>query len=95
MRLPVGLGRVGLALVAPAASYGQSAPEPRIASEEDATADILVTARKRSENVQDVPATIQAVGAEQLANAGVSTFRDLMRVAPGLNIASRLSNASV
>lgn len=65
--------------------FAQDAAPPQDASQ---VADVVVTARKRSENVQDVPATIQAVGSEQLNNAGVSTFRDLARVAPGLNIAN-------
>ena len=61
------------ALVAPAASYGQSAPEPRIASEEDATTDILVTARKRSERLIDVPAAATVLDGATIADRGGAT----------------------
>lgn len=50
--------------------------------------DIVVTAQKRSENIQSVPVSIVAVSSEALERAGVNTLNDVQRLAPGLNIAS-------
>jgi len=48
--------------------------------------EIVVTAQKRSENVQKVPITMQAYTGEQLQNAGVSQLTDVTRLAPNLNV---------
>jgi iron complex outermembrane receptor protein len=47
-------------------------------------ADIVVTAQKREQRLIDVPLSLSAVGAEELANAGVSGVQDLAQIAPGL-----------
>lgn len=47
-------------------------------------ADIVVTAQKRSERLQDVAASISALSSGQLANAGVTMAMDLPRSTPGL-----------
>ena len=49
---------------------------------------VIVTARKRVENIQSIAATVTAVSQNQLANSGFASFRDLSRVAPGLNISN-------
>lgn len=41
------------------------------ASETDDTGDIIVTAQRRAERVQDIPVAITAFGADQLARTGV------------------------
>lgn len=47
--------------------------------------EIIVTAQKRSESVQDVPVAISAFSAEMVANTGVDTINDLIPMIPGLN----------
>jgi iron complex outermembrane receptor protein len=47
-------------------------------------ADIVVTAQKRPERLQDVPITINAFDASQLAKSGIDTVNDLGAVVPGL-----------
>jgi iron complex outermembrane receptor protein len=49
-----------------------------------AVEEIIVTAQKRAENVQDVPQAVQVVNSNQLAAAGVREFTDLTKVAPSL-----------
>ena len=44
--------------------------------------DIVVTAQKRAENVQDVPITIQAFGGATLRDAGVTQVQDLTKLVP-------------
>ena len=49
--------------------------------------DIVVTAQKRAENVQDVPISVIAIDARTLERANVTTVTDLQRLAPSLTIA--------
>ena len=46
--------------------------------------EIVVTAQRRSEKLQDVPLTIAAVTAENLTRAGVASVRDLQTLVSGL-----------
>ncbi len=51
-------------------------------------ADIVVTAQRRSENIQNVPITIQAIGAETLSQLSVSSFDDLIKYLPNVSLAT-------
>jgi outer membrane receptor protein involved in Fe transport len=46
--------------------------------------EILVTAERRSESLQDVPYNISAVSAEELAKSGTTSINELAQVVPGL-----------
>jgi iron complex outermembrane receptor protein len=48
--------------------------------------EIIVTAQKRPERLQDVPATVTSVNAEQLDGFHITNNRDLNMVVPGLSI---------
>ncbi|MGH8264545.1 MAG: TonB-dependent receptor, partial [Steroidobacteraceae bacterium] len=48
--------------------------------------EIVVTAQKRAENVQDVPIAMQAYTGDQLLAAGVSEITDITKLAPNLNV---------
>lgn len=48
--------------------------------------EIVVTAQKREENIQDVPVAVSAFSEEKLEAAGVSSTKDLQLVTPGLTI---------
>lgn len=48
--------------------------------------EIVVTARKQSERLQDVPLAISAFGAEEMQQRGIREVADLSSVTPGLNI---------
>lgn len=71
-----------------------SAPDPQqeTASQLD---EIVVTAQKRSESINSVGMTIQALSGEQLAQQGVSTVADLVRVIPALTVANSSYNTPV
>ena len=47
--------------------------------------EVIVTANRRTENVQDVPITIQVLSGEQLADLGVATFNQLLKYAPNVS----------
>src|SRR5271166_4669355 len=50
--------------------------------------EIVVTAQRRSENIQDVPIAIQAFTSETLAQLNVTTFDDLIKYLPNVTAAS-------
>src|SRR5450755_2971965 len=50
----------------------------------DAIQEITVTAQRRTENIQDVPITIQALTAETLSQLSVTTFDDYVRYLPNV-----------
>lgn len=47
--------------------------------------DIIVTASKRAEKLQDVPAAITAVSSEKIETLGIRDFRDYATLVPGLS----------
>lgn len=49
--------------------------------------EIVVTAQRRSESLQDAAISVQAVSGEQIAQAGVSQAADLYRLVPSVQIA--------
>ncbi len=48
--------------------------------------EVIVTAGKRAENVQDVPASVLVATAAGMERAGVRDFDDLVKIAPSLTI---------
>lgn len=48
--------------------------------------EVIVTAQKRAENVQNVPIAMQAYTADELQKARVSELTDITRMAPNLNV---------
>src|SRR6202034_4843543 len=54
--------------------------------------EVIVTARRVSENVQDVPISVVALNSTQLNLQSVTTANDLARVAPGLSIMNTAAN---
>jgi len=46
--------------------------------------EVIVTAQHRSESIQDVPITIQAITGEQLSQMAVSTFDDVIKMLPNV-----------
>ena len=69
----------------PVGVWAQDASAP---GSEDQTGltDIVVTAQKRSENLQRVPIAVIAASGETLASSGIRTTSELGTIAPGLNV---------
>src|SRR6202789_812557 len=65
-----------------------SAQAASVDSGADAIQEITVTAQRRSENMQDVPITIQALTAETLQQLNVSTFDDFVKYLPNVTASS-------
>ncbi|WP_116365745.1 TonB-dependent receptor [Parahaliea mediterranea] len=60
---------------------------------QSALEEVVVTAQKRTESLQDVPLSIMAMGGEALESAGIGSADDLTRVVPNLRI-NRQAQAS-
>ncbi|WP_396595484.1 TonB-dependent receptor [Brevundimonas sp. R86498] len=56
--------------------------------------DIIVTAQKREQSLQDVPIVVTSLSAETLQDAGVRDIKDLQILTPGLTVTSTSSEAS-
>jgi iron complex outermembrane recepter protein len=54
----------------------------------DSIQEITVTAQRRTENIQNVPITIQALTSETLKELSVTTFDDYVRYLPNVTVAS-------
>ena len=54
------------------------------ASDSEGIQEITVTAQRRTESVQDVPITIQAITGDQLKQLNVQTFDDLLKYTPNV-----------
>ena len=59
-----------------------------IDSASDALAEVVVTAQRRTENIQDVPISIQALTSAALAQLNVTTFDDYIKFLPNVTSAS-------
>jgi iron complex outermembrane receptor protein len=63
------------------------------ASSAPALEEIIVTAQKRSENLQDVPISVVAISAQQIKDAGITDIRNLAILTPGLTVTSEGNEA--
>ncbi len=96
MKKPDLLAATALALFLSIPAYAQNAPVPTDSAPQDYdnANDIVVTATRRNETVQDVPIAITAVSAELLENAGVQDIRGLEQLAPSLQTTTGQSAAT-
>lgn len=75
------------AMLMPVAGYAESAAESG-ADADRGLADIVVTARRRAENIQTVPVAITAITADTLREKSISNPYDLVSSTPGLSATS-------
>ena len=88
------LGSTAVAQTAPASAPARQDISPPVApnvaeqgnAPDTVNADIVVTAQKRAQRVQDVPIAVQVVTGEALTAQGVRQFTDLTRATPSLLI---------
>ncbi len=55
--------------------------------------EIIVTAEKRAENLQDVPISVVAINSQQVQDAGITNIRNLAILTPGLTVTSEGNEA--
>jgi iron complex outermembrane recepter protein len=74
----LGMGSTGL----PLAAQSQSAETPG-----DGLGEIIVTALRRSESIQDVPISMQALTSKSLSELNIATFNDYVKFLPNVTTA--------
>src|SRR6185312_15202717 len=80
--------RAGLGLLVSIAAMAQAQTPTAEVSE------VVVTAQRRSERIQDVPITVAAVSADTLKSTGIENIKDLSMVVPGLQIGDAVGFAT-
>jgi len=85
----VALALLGTTMLAGQA-YAQDAAAPAAttasAPDQTPTGDIVVTAQRRSESIQKVPISMQALSPETLANHQVQSFDDYQKLLPSVSV---------
>jgi iron complex outermembrane receptor protein len=90
--LPRGRGsKIGLAVAAALAGF--AVPRgPALAADADSSAgalqEVVVTARKRQENLQDVPLSIDVFSKKDMQNLGIASFDDYAEKVPSISFIS-------
>lgn len=80
-------------VAAPAfAQEASTAPDASTTADSGGLEEIVVTAQKREQNLQNVPVSVTALSAEALANNRVTDFSDLTRAASSLTVTQQTSS---
>jgi iron complex outermembrane receptor protein len=79
---------MGCAVLALSSGFAQAQTAGAPASDSSAIAEIVVTAQKRAENLQDVPVSVTALTSQTLAARGVTNVLALNNMAPGMRISA-------
>ena len=83
----VGLASAGL-LMLTATAGAQTGSAPGVSDAGFELEEIIVTARRKDESLQDVPTTINAVTGAEIQKLNILKFEDIAKVVPGLAMAS-------
>jgi iron complex outermembrane recepter protein len=101
-----GAGMVALAIGMASAGHAQDAAQPTppataaketapSAASGDAYGDIVVTANKREQNLNDVGLSVTAIGGEMLAERRITSVQDIAAAVPGLKFAESGTNTPI
>jgi iron complex outermembrane receptor protein len=86
------LGMAGVFNATPSLAAGDKAAASSEETPDDKLVEIVVTARKRVENLRDIPASITAISATTLEDAHVTQLDDLNALVTNLNIVEAHDN---
>lgn len=78
--------RLGLVVSVAAASLTGTSAIAQSAAEATATTDIIVTAQRRAEALEDVPMTVSVLTSESLQAASVTSLRDIQNITTGFQL---------
>ena len=65
-----------------------------VGSPDNSVEEIIVTARRRAESLQDVPQTVNAVTNEAIEKLNLLEFEDIQTIVPGLNLEGGLNSGA-
>ena len=80
---------IGLALSAPASLFAQEASDNEVGLEE-----VIVTATRMRESLQDIPVSVSALSAQQMEFRNIENTRDLQASVPNISISANTGTAS-
>jgi iron complex outermembrane receptor protein len=75
-----------LVLASTASAQTATAVSAAAPAEEATLGEIVVTARRKSESLQSVPQTVNAISSDTLQKLNITTFTDVQNVVPGLSL---------
>ncbi|MDP3675353.1 MAG: TonB-dependent receptor [Novosphingobium sp.] len=88
MKVSRAVSTIALAISISSAAWGQEAQSSDDGATASGLSEIIVTATKRSENLQNVPVAVSAISAEMLQNKGVFETSDLNNTMPNFQVSS-------
>lgn len=93
LRAKLLFGAAGLALVLPSTAFGQEAES---SSNDDRLTgnEIVVTATKREQTLQDVPVAVSVTSGETIERAQIRDLKDLQTLVPSLRVTQLQSSAN-
>jgi iron complex outermembrane receptor protein len=86
LRATSSLLALGLGLAAPVAAFAQDAPAAQSVSDDAGVQDIVVTAQRREERLQDTPVSVTALSAAALESRSIANLSDMSNFAPNLEL---------
>ncbi len=86
-------GAAAIALFAPVAAFAQDSAEEEVDTSNQGN-NIVVTATKREQTLQEVPVAVSVTTAETLERDQIRDIRDLQSVVPSLTVGQRQSSAN-
>lgn len=102
MRMNVGrlLGCVAAIQLHAAPALAQAAPDAgdvpsRVGPQDSETAEIVVTANRRAQNLQDVAMSVSALGPEEMSRLDVQSGADIVRLTPGVFLSNAAAGQSL
>jgi iron complex outermembrane recepter protein len=72
-----------------------SLPAIALANTDLVLEEVIVTAQKRAQNLQDVPISVNTISGDQLKNSGITNFEEMSNMVPNLNVAQTPGPAKV
>jgi len=77
-----------LAAGIPVAAHAQTGSDASAESSAGSLEEVIVTARKREENIQDIPQSIQAFSQMEIDRSGIKNLQDVAKFVPSMTVAS-------
>lgn len=67
---------------------------PQVQAQQTALEEVIVTATRRSESIQDIPLNIAAVSGDTIESQGLNTLAEVMQWVPGVHVVDQGSRGS-
>ncbi len=89
-----GASLFAVAIATPSFAQTTVQPAPQAAEAEDTSADIIVTASKRAQTLQDTPISVAVASAQQIEQSQIRDLLDLQTLVPSLKVGQLQSSAN-